>query len=153
MPKTGRRSIRPKAVGLPGLTAMPWKMTSPMPAITSMMRSRSPTELPPEKTSRSSPAAASTAARQRVEIVGSRRVDGRHTAVGADDGGERELVDVVELARAERLPGLDDLVAGRQDRDARPGEDVDLGQAHGGERADAARRQHVAGREAATGRP
>ena len=84
---------------------------------------------------------------QSVQIVGGRRVDDRHAAVGADDGGEGELVDVVQLAGPERFAGRDDLVAGRQNRDARPGEDVDLGQPHGGERADAARRQHVARRE------
>ncbi len=81
---------------------------------------------------------------QGVQTVGHRRVDDRHTAVRADDGGEGELVDVVQLARTERFAGRDDLVAARQDRDARPGEDVDLGQSHGGERADAAGGQHVA---------
>ena len=54
----------PKAVGLPGLTAMPWNATDPFWRMTSSVRSRSPTELPPEKTRMSVPCAmmSSTAA-------------------------------------------------------------------------------------------
>jgi hypothetical protein len=65
--------------------------------------------------------------------------------VGVDDRREREAVDVVDLTRLERLSGLDDLVARRQNRDAGPREDFDVGDAAGCQRADAARVEHDAG--------
>ena len=54
--------MRANSVGLPGLTAMPWKITSPRAATASITTSRSPTELPPPSTTTSAPAAASSAA-------------------------------------------------------------------------------------------
>ena len=42
--------MTPHRVGFPGLTAMPWNFTSPMPSTASSITSRSPTELPPERT-------------------------------------------------------------------------------------------------------
>ena len=58
-----------------------------------------------------------------------------------DDRAEREAVDVVDVPRRQRLPGFDDLIARRQNRDPRLREHVDVDAADGGERADAARRE------------
>ena len=49
MPKNGVSPTRANIVGLPGRTATPWKIIWPRVATRSMSRSRSPTELPPEK--------------------------------------------------------------------------------------------------------
>ena len=68
MPKISFPSMIPKAVGLPGFSETPWNSTSPLAAITSRIRSRSPTELPPENTSTSSRRHSSTA-RERSSIV------------------------------------------------------------------------------------
>ena len=65
-------------------------------------------------------------------------------AVRRDDRAERKAVDVVDLAGRERPARLDDFVAGREDRDARPRVHLDVGAADRGQRADAARRQHIA---------
>ena len=100
MPNTSLPPMRPNAVGLPGFTAMPWKSTSPLAAMTSRIRSRSPTELPPENTSTSSREALVDRARQVVDRVGGRAMKHRHAAVLGDDRREREAVDVVDLARA-----------------------------------------------------
>jgi hypothetical protein len=56
-----------------------------------------------------------------------------------DDSREGITVDVVNLSWRERPAGFDDFVPGRQDGDARPREDLQLDDAAGGERADAAR--------------
>ena len=60
-------------------------------------------------------------------------------AVALHDRLEREAVDVVDLSGRQRLAGLGDLIAGRQNGDGRPLEHLDAGGARGGERADAAR--------------
>ena len=70
MPKTGFPPTTPNTVGLPGLTAMPWNRISPLRPITSRMRSRSPTELPPEKTSTSHARQRSIAASRSAIVSG-----------------------------------------------------------------------------------
>ena len=67
-----------------------------------------------------------------------------HAAVGGDDGAEREAIDVVYLARAERPARIDDLVACGHHGHARPREDLQFRAADGGRRANAARVQQVA---------
>ena len=66
-------------------------------------------------------------------------------AVVADDRRERDLVDVVDLAGRERDAGIDDLVAGREDRHARLREHLHRRQAKRGERARAAGVEQRAG--------
>ena len=127
------------AVGLPGLTAMPWKIISPRAAIASTTRSRSPTELPPEKTMRSAVVARVERRDQRVDGVLCRPMSLGNAAVRRDDRAEREAVHVEDLSGRQRLPRIDHLVARGKNRDARPGEHVDLRAADGGQRADAAR--------------
>ena len=61
-----------------------------------------------------------------------------------DDGAESETVDVIDLSSVERLSWIDDLVARRQDRDARLCVNRHLGLANGRQGADAARRQQFA---------
>jgi hypothetical protein len=76
MPSTGLPATRPNTVGLPGFTATPWKITSPRAFSTSRIRSRSPTELPPENTRTSSASAVSIAADSASSVSGA---DGRTT--------------------------------------------------------------------------
>ena len=74
----------------------------------------------------------SAAAAERIASTSASSVSGRlatrdwHAAVRADDRRQREAVDVVDLAGPERLSRLDDFVAGRENRDARPREDLDV---------------------------
>ena len=77
--------------------------------------------------------------------VGGRAVRHGHAAVIGDDGREREPVDVVDLPGRERLARIDNLVARREDRDARARVDLDVAKAQRGKRADAAGIQHLAG--------
>ena len=118
MPKNGLPLMRPKAVGLPGFTAMPWKSTSPR------------AEHVEDQVALADRAAAGEhehvflqafvdRARQVVDRVGRGAVRHRDAAVLGDDRREREPVDVVDLAGRERLAGFDDLVAGRENGDAR----------------------------------
>ena len=61
-------------------------------------------------------------------------------AAGFGDGrGEDRAVAVIDAARTQRLPGLDELVAGRQHRDAWAAHHLDRGEAAGGQHADLAR--------------
>src|SRR2546426_12529275 len=69
----------------------------------------------------------------------------RHAAVLPNDRRQREPVDVVDLSRLERAAGIDNLVAGRENRDARTRVDIDVREAERGNRADAARIEHLAG--------
>ena len=73
-------------------------------------------------------------------------------AVFLDDGAQRELVDVVDLPGLQLGAGIDDLVAGRQDRHRRLVEDLDVADAQRRERADAAGVQHVAALDHRPGR-
>ena len=99
MPKNGVPPTIANAVGLPGLTAMPWKIISPRAATRSTIRSRSPTELPPEKTIDVGAGAGVERGRERVERVVGRRTCGSATPpLRGDDRAEREAVDVVDLA-------------------------------------------------------
>ena len=82
--------------------------------------------------------------RERVDRVPGRLVRLRHAAMRSDDGGEREAVDVVDVAGLERPSRLDNFVTGRENRDARLGVDGHVRAADGRQGADAARRQHVA---------
>ena len=75
------------------------------------------------------------------------RMGGGDAPVLGDDRGEGVAVDVVDPARREGPAGLDQLVAGRHDADARPVVHFHRGQSERGGRADAARRQDVAGAE------
>ena len=104
MPRTGLPPMRPNAVGLPGLTAMPWKITSPRCRRTSRTRSRSPTELPPEKTRTSAPPPRRRPPSSVLERVGSGAAAGpARRRARRIDRRQREAVDVVDLARTERL--------------------------------------------------
>ena len=84
-------------------------------------------------------------ARQRVERVLHRPVPIGHAAVGGDDGGEREAVDVEDLTGRQRVSGVDDLVASRQNRHARAFVHFHVRAPYGSQRPHAARREHVAG--------
>ena len=83
-------------------------------------------------------------AAQLVEAVGGGGQRRRDPAVLADDGAEGEPVDVVDLAGAEGLTRGRDLAARRQEGDARPGVNVDLGDAEGRDGPESARGQEVA---------
>ena len=85
MPKTGLPAMVPNSVGLPGFTAMPWNSTSPMRSTTSRMRSRSPTELPPEKSTTSSARQASSARSRSGTLSGAVGYGTGHGAVLAQD--------------------------------------------------------------------
>jgi hypothetical protein len=65
--------------------------------------------------------------------------------VVADDRRQRDLVDVVDLPRSQRFPGVDDLVACREDRHARSGVNLDAGQAKRRSGAETAGVQHRTG--------
>ena len=106
---------------------------------TSMIRSRSPTELPPEKMTMSCASARVDRRHQRVEVSGAVGKRHRHAAVRRHDRRQRVAVDVVDLPGLERAARRDDFIAGREDRDLGPGEDVDVGRADRGQRAEAAR--------------
>ena len=117
----------PNAVGLPGLTAMPWKITSPrcrdhvedqIALADGAAAGKHQHVVPPRLTS-----IAPSSIVERVRGRAAARRESRRAS--AMIGAQREAVDVVDLAGRERLSGIDDLVAGREDRDARPGEDLD----------------------------
>ena len=78
-------STTPNPVGFPGFTATPWKSSRPFAAMASRIRSRSPTELPPEKTTMSHAIRSSSVEDERVERVGRREIGDRNTAVFGDD--------------------------------------------------------------------
>ncbi len=61
-----------------------------------------------------------------------------------DDGAQRELVDVVDLSRLQLAARIGDFIAGRKNRDAGLREHVNVADTQRGERADAARIQHLA---------
>ena len=69
----------------------------------------------------------------------------RNAAVHRHDRAEREAIDVVDVSRGQRLARVHDLVACRENRDARSGVHLDVGASDGGECADAAGREDVAG--------
>ena len=95
---------------------------------------------------RSASAQASSASIERVDRVLRRRDAARRSPPCAET-----MAPSVKRLTSKIWPGasvpsrLDDLVAGGQDRDARLGEHLDVGAADGRERADAARRQQIAG--------
>ena len=66
------------------------------------------------------PACGGGKAAQRVGVVGRVADEDRHAAAGGDEGGERQRVRADDLVRADRVARHDDLVAGREDPDARP---------------------------------
>ena len=68
-----------------------------------------------------------------------------HRSVLLDDRAEREPVDVVDLPGRQRLARLDDLVAGREDRHARPLVHLDVGHTDGGDGAERLGFSSVAG--------
>ena len=70
----------------------------------------------------------------------------RLAAVLRRDGAERETIDVEDVPGRQRVPGLDDLVARGQNRDARAREDFDLRVADRCDRANPAGEENVAGR-------
>src|SRR5499427_10160268 len=65
-------------------------------------------------------------------------------AVGRDDRGEGEAVDVEDLSRSECGPGFDDFVAGGEDRDARLRVDLELSASDGRDGPDAGRTEYLA---------
>ncbi len=80
----------------------------------------------------------SSTARERSSIVSAAvRIGTGTPPCSATTADSVNGVDVVDLARRQRPPGFDDLVAGREDGDARAGVDVDLraGRARPGRRA------------------
>ena len=81
---------------------------------------------------------------ERLGGVSYRTVGLCDAAVRGDHRAEREAIDVEDLSRRERVSRLDDLVARRQNRDARFRKDVRRRDADGGKRAHASRRQLIA---------
>ena len=144
---TGLRCVTARQIGLPGLSATPW---ATMPGSRSACTTRyemspAPLDVPPENTtmSDSSPcasaaASASSSSRNDAQMHGfaAQFLDRR-----ADDRG----VGVVHGAGAQRLTGRDDLVAGREDRDARPTAHGDVAHSDRREHADLARREPLPG--------
>ena len=136
--------MTPQAVGLPGLTAMPWNSSSPFcaddvegeVALADRAAAGEHEDVVVE--------APVHGAAELVEVVGGGGQRRRDPAVLADEGAEGEPVDVVDLAGPERPARRRDLAAGGQEGDARPGIHLDRGDAEGGDRAEPAGGQHVA---------
>jgi hypothetical protein len=84
-------------------------------------------------------------AREVVERVGDVAIRNGDAAVVRDDSRNRELIDVVNLSRCERLARVDDFVPGRQNGDSRPRIHLDIARSKCGHGADAARCQPIAG--------
>ena len=127
------RSSRSRARSPPGPSAL-------------CTRSWSPTLAPPVVTSRSQPRAAAAAVGDGLAVVGRDRQHHRLAAGGAHQRGQR--MGVAELTMPPGgigLAGQGDLVAGRQDADARPPMHREPGMVGGGGQADVARGQRAAG--------
>ena len=118
----------------------------PCAAIASRIRSRSPTELPPENTTMSLARHRSSVATSASSESGAGGIRYGNAAVVGDHGRNREPIDVVDLARRERPAWLHDFVSCRENRHARPRVHVDAGRADGRERAHPARVERLTGR-------
>ena len=145
----GRRPSRPKTSGLPGRMAIFQKSSSrPRRFSPSMTRSWSPTLAPPVVTSMSMPATASaTAPTASTRVAGDRQHAGL-AAARPHQGRERMRVGADDAAGRDRLAGQRDLVARRQDGDARPAMHRQPGMVGGGGQSDIARAQAARGSDA-----
>ena len=120
-PRTSTPLRAPNHVGLPGCSATRQKRCStPSRASAGLTWSCGPTETPPETTTRSAAASASSsAAAVAARAVGHRLAGHDLTAGAGDQRAEGQRVGVIQLAGAQRPAGRDQLVPGRQHRDAR----------------------------------
>ena len=110
--------ITPIATGRPGLIATRQNTSRPTFSTASRTWSASPVETPPEVSTRSWPGAAAAIAC--ASAAGSSLRMPRSVTVGAEPlqhAGEQIAVGVVERGGGPRSAGLDDLVAGREQRD------------------------------------
>ena len=126
-PSTRMASRRPNSIGLPGRTAT-FQKSSVMPRASSagLTRSRSPTDAPPMVTSTSTSARGGELLFEILDRVGG---DAEQLGLGAearDQRGEAIGVRRYDLPGARLAARLDQLIAGRQDGDARRPANVQL---------------------------
>ena len=127
----------PKPCGLPGCMATCSNRTVPSRDSTSLTTSYAPTLTPPLVTTRSARTSWSSIASSSVLRVVGDDADPVGDGAGlAGGGGEDVGVRVVDLARRERLAGLDQLAAGGDDDDPRAGAGPDPVAADRGEQPD-----------------
>ena len=118
------RKTSPKASGLPGLIAICQRSSRPSFSIAGRRWSSSPTETPPQVTIRSLLSAARlSAARVASRRSGTMPRSSWTAAERFDQAAQGEAVRVVDRAGLERLARHRELVAGREQRDARPASD------------------------------
>ena len=133
-PKYGTPPTVQKTSGLPGFMATRQKIVSaPKSSRTFLTKSYSPTETPPEETAKVSADRGLNGGADCGLVV---RYCGQHHwfgSVGVAEGGESARIAVDNLAFSGRLLNFDQLVAGREDGDARPAIDRDEALLHGGE--------------------